>query len=241
MAGKMRYVALAAVGLVAGSMYLYQNLGGIITRTAEKIASDALGVTVAIGSIDVSLSEKKVTVNTLKIGNPPGYRNDYAITADKLLIGLNTASKQLIDFNDIQVKGSIVNLEVNEKGMNIVDLKNLANRKEQKGNVGSEQIRVIVQHMVIDASVINPSTTLFKADIKPIRMPAVKLSNIGKGNGLDAGSAIVEVLTQYLSAVEKEAGQGGMLPNVLGVDDAKKNMGDQLGVKATDGLKKQGC
>ncbi len=220
MAGKKKLILVLAVLLAAGA-YLYVNMGGMITRTAEKIASDALGVKVSIGSIDVSLSDKKVTVSTLKIANPPGYRNAHAMTADKILIGLNTASRELIDFKDIQVKGSVVNLEANEKGINLRDLRNLANSKEQKESPGSKQIRVIIQHMVIDASTINAGISIANRPVRPIRMPAMTFNNMGSGGGVEAGDVIAQILGKYLSTVQSTATSAGLLEGLPGVDDGK--------------------
>ncbi|MFO0389582.1 MAG: hypothetical protein ACK502_07695 [Alphaproteobacteria bacterium] len=212
--------------LVAAGAYVYMNLGSFITRTTEKIASDALGVKVAIGSIDVSLYDKKVTVHSIKVGNPSGYRKPHALTAESIHIGLNTASKEIIDFNDIQVKGSVVNVEINEKGMNLTDLKALANKKEQKESVGSEQIRVIIKHLVIDASTINTSIAMLDKDIQSIQLPALKFSNIGGDKGVDAGKAIEQVVTKYLGSVESAARQNGLFNGVPGLGDAKGVLDD---------------
>lgn len=230
---KKRHIiwGIAAI-LAAGSFYLYSNMGNIITRTAEKIASGALGVSVDIGSIDVSLSDKKVVVNSLTVGNPPGYRTPYAVAAKSIDIGLNTASQKLIDFKDITVKGSVVNLEVNEKGMNLNDLKALASKKEQKESVGSEQVRVIIEKMVIEASTIKPTIALLDGDIAPITMPAISFNNIGKGaSGSNAGDVIVQIMGKYLSAVEKSAHSSGMLNGIPGYSDVRKTLdgaGEQL-------------
>lgn len=219
---------IAALTVTAG-VYAYQNLGGWVTREAEHIASEALGVKVSIGSIHISLGEKKVTVSSIKIANPPGYKKSHAITADGILIGLNTASKEIIDFKDIQVKGSVVNLEVNEKGMNLYDLRALASRKEQRQSAGSEQVRVIVQHMVIDASTINPSISMIDREVSPIKMPAITFSNMGKGGGMEAGDAVVHILTKYIVAAERSARQSGMLGGLPGVGDAEKIFDDAAG------------
>jgi hypothetical protein len=230
---KHKHIALfiACVALLAGGFYLYINFGSMVTRTAEKIASGALGVAVDIGSIDISLQEKRVIVNTLKIGNPPGYKNPHAITSEKILIGLNTASKDLIDFNDIKVQGSVINLEVNERGMNLVDLRDLANQKKQRESAGSEQIRVIIKHMVIEASTINPSISLLNREIAPIKMPALSFSNIGKGGGVSAGSAVTQIITKYVSAAQREAQSSGMLSGLPGgtLDEVKKTIDDAAG------------
>lgn len=222
------------VVLAAGGVYLYMNFGSLLTRTAEKIASNALGVSVDIGSINVSLQDKKVTVNTLEIGNPPGYKTPYAVKADSIAIGLNTASKELIDFKDIQVKGSVVNLEVNEKGsMNLNDLKTLANQKKQTESVGSEAIRVIVKHMVIDASTIKPTISLLDKDIDPITLPALTFNNIGSGSGIPVKDAIVQVMTKYLNEAQGAARRSGALAGVPGFDGVTKVIDD-----AKDSLKK---
>lgn len=231
MASKKKSVGLIVLAaIVAAGVYLYWNLGGMVTRTAENIASGALGVKVNIGSIHISLTDKKVTVNTLEIGNPPGYRKAHAITAKGIDIGLNTASKQLIDFDKIEVKGSVVNLEVNDKGnMNLNDLKRLANRKEQRESAGSEQVRVIVRHMVIGASVINPSISMIERDIEPIRLPAIRFADIGKGGGINADDAIAQVVGKYLSSVEGAARSSGMLNGLPGMGEVEKTLNDAAG------------
>jgi len=231
MATKKKKIGIAILALlVAGGMFLYMNLGGFAARTAEKIASDALGVKVNIGMIGISLKEKKVTVSSLKIANPSGYRGSHIMTADSIAIGLNTASKELIDFKDITVKGSVVNVEVNEKGtMNLNDLKRLAAKKEQRESTSSKQVRVIVEHMVIDASTINTTIALLPREIPPLKLPAIKLSGIGKGGGVEAGDAVAQVMAKYLSAVEREVQQSGLIDQIPGTGEVKKTLEDAAG------------
>lgn len=221
------------LGLLTAGIYLYFNLGSIITRTTERIAGNALGVAVDIGHIDLSLSEKKVIVSGIKISNPKGYKGSHIITTDTISIGLNTATRELIDFKDIQVTGSVVNLEVNENGMNLIDLKNLAGKKKQKESTGSKQIRVIVKNMVIDASVIKPRITFLDRDLGDITVPALRFSNLGQGGGMDAGDAIASVLSKYLGAVEKQARQSGLfngvgVPNMKDVEKTLDNAKDTI-------------
>lgn len=220
-----KLVLLATV--IAAGGFIYLNLGNMITLTAENIASGALGVAVDIGSIDVSLPDKKVTVTSITIANPPGYSNKHAITSEKILIGLNTASKELIDFKDIRVEGSVVNLEVNGKGSNLTDLKKLAEAKPQKESAASEQVRVIIQHMVIGASTLNPSITLLDKKLPSITVPPVNISGIGAGSktGTDADKAIVRVLSQYITVLEREASRADMLEG-MPTGDIEKTLED---------------
>ena len=207
-----KFVSVLFILLIAAGIFVYLNFGNLAKNAAERIATNALGVNVTISSLNVSLKDKNAVLSGLRISNPPGYKKSHAITAERLNIGLNTASKELIDFKDVTVDGVVVNLEVNEKGSNLTDLKKLAQRKKQKESLGSKQVRVIVQKMVINASTLNPSLTLLNREVASISIPAVRISGIGtRQNGVLAREAVSQILVKYIKAAEREAGQAGML------------------------------
>ncbi len=226
--------ALVLGAVIIVGVFIYLNFGDLAKRAAEKIASDALGVGVNISSLDISLKEKRAVLSGLKINNPPGYKNRHIITADSIEIGLNTASKELIDFNDIQVNDVVVNLEVTPGGTNLQDLKKLSQKKEQTESVGSEQVRVIVRNMIINSSTVNPSVTLLGKDVAPIKIPSVRISGIGtRTNGALAKDAVSQILAQYLQAAEIHSRRAGLLD----VDGAVKDLGDAVD-NATKDIKK---
>ena len=214
---KITLIIISSLILMAG-IFLYLNFGNIAKNKAEQIASNALGVKVELSSLSFSLKEKKATIKGIKIANPPGFRNQHIITADRMNIGLKTASRELIDFNDIQVGGTVINLEVTEKGTNLQALKKLASQKKQKESAGSEQVRVIVRKMVINESTINPSVTLLKKDIGSFKLPTVRVSGIGQNsNGAIAQDAVTQIAMVYLKAAEAEVRQQGLSAGVQGL------------------------
>ena len=71
--------------IIAAGIFLYFNFGGIAKTLAQKIASDALGVSVRMTSLDISLEERTAVVNNLRISNPPGYDGAHAMTAEKII------------------------------------------------------------------------------------------------------------------------------------------------------------
>lgn len=215
-------ISIIFILLIAAGIFLYLNFGSLAKQAAEKIASNALGVNVSISSLDVSLKEKRAVLNGLRINNPPGYKKSHIITADRINIGLKAASKQLIDFDDVTVDGVVVNMEVNEKGVNLQDLKKLAAQKKQKESFGSEQVRVIVRKMVINTSTLNPSITLLDRDVASIKIPTVYVSGIGsRENGVLARDAVSQILVKYIAAAEREAGQAGMFSANGAVEELK--------------------
>ena len=226
--------ALVLGVIVIGGIFVYLNFADLAKRAAEKIASNALGVDVAISSLDISLKDKKAVLSGLRIDNPPGYKKPYIITADRINIGLKTASKELIDFDDISVDGVVVNFEATPNGTNLTDLKKLTQAKEQRESVGSEQVRVIVRKMVVNTSTLNPSVTLLNKDIGSISIPPVHISGIGtKTNGALAKDAVSQILVQYLGAAERASSQAGL----LNADSIKSNFGEAVD-DATKDIKK---
>jgi hypothetical protein len=225
---KRKSIIISAIGIsmLALATYLFLNLNAIVIRTTEDIASDALGVQVHIGDIDISLSDKTVNVKNIRVDNPKKYKGRYILETENIEIGLNSVSGELIDFKDIKVGGSVVHLEANENGLNLVDLKRLANQKQKKETTGSDEINVIVKKMVIGASTVESRITFLDKDIANFKVPAVYFSNMGRGNGIAAGDAISQVIIKYVTAVEAHARKNGALSGVSlpGVDDVKKTL-----------------
>jgi len=215
--------------VVIAGVFLYINFGNLAKNAAERIVTNALGVNVHISSLSFSLKDKNATIKSVRISNPPGFKNAHIITANNIVIGLNTASKELIDFKDVQVNGTVINLEVTEKGTNLNALKKLTAQKKQKKAVGSKQIRVIVRQMVINESTINPSITLLNRDIGAIKLPVVRVSGIGQNsNGALAQDAVRQIITKYLKAAERQAGREGVLGNVNAIKKDIENAVDDV-------------
>ena len=233
---KLLLRGIAAI-LVAGGIYMYQNLGGAVTRATERIASEALGVPVDIGSIRLALAKKKVTVRGIKVSNPAGFRQPYVVTAESVDITLGSFSQEEINFKDITVKGSAVNLELNENGLNVLALKDLMGRKEQKQKAANETVKVVIDRMLISATKIHPSVTLFSDKVGVIDMPPLTLNGIGRGRSVTAGDAIVQIMDQYLALVARQARGSGILKNAPSAQDIQ-NGADSV-VKSVGGLLKR--
>lgn len=220
-----------AMLLIITGVFLYLNFGDLAKNAAERIATNALGVNVSISSLDFSLKEKKATINGIRIANPPGFKKSHIITANNIDIGLTTASRELIDFNRIQVNGTVINLEVTPDGTNLQTLKKLASQKKQRESVGSEQVRVIVRNMVINESTINPSVTMLNRDIGSFKLPAVRVSGIGQNsNGALAQDALSQIMLVYIKAAEHQALQQGALGQTINnvTDDVKGAVDDTV-------------
>lgn len=207
--------SLLGLLIIAAGVFLYLNFGNLAKSTAQKIASDALGVKVTIAALDISFKEKRVTVSGINVANPRGFKNRHLMAIQNVSIGFNAASRTLIDFKDIRVTGTGLNFEVTEKGTNIKALQALMAKKKKAPSSNSEPIKVIIRSLVIDPSVINPSVAVLNQDIKSsITLPAVRLSGIGqRDNGILAKEAVRQIMDKYLKQAQAAVRKKGLTGN----------------------------
>ncbi len=210
--------------LVGGGIYLYVNLNSLAQQLAESVASDAMGVPVRIGAMDISLEEKRIIVRNIAISNPAGYVNAHAVSIDKIEIAADTLSKAMLNFSLVGVDGTKVYLEVSQKGTNLGDLKKNIDRLQKGGTEKAQPaspIKVIVQKFSMTGARMKPSVTLIKRDLAEIGIPDITLTGIGeKQNGIVAQEAIGQIMSAVLKQFNETAGREGMLKG-LSVDALK--------------------
>lgn len=217
---KKKILLLLLAIVVIGGGYLYFNFNSIVLRTTEKVATNALGVKVTIDDFNLALTDKRVTVSGIRIANPEGYKGPYIMEIGSVDVGLNTANKSLIDFKNIDVNDSVVNVEINQKGMNVLDLKKkLASGSSEKAvepseATAKEAIKVIVERAAINATTINTNVTFLERDIASITMPSVTFRDIGKNDDTSAGDAMKQIFSKYMAAVQNQVSKNGGLSGV---------------------------
>ena len=227
---------LAFAAMFGGGVYLFTQLNSIVKPLTEKIATQALGVPVSIGGMNISLQEKRVIVNNIRIANPKGFSKPHVLTISGVDVGLRDLIKDRIDFNNIAVTGAQVYLEVKEGGTNLQALKNNMPKPTAKDtSEPAEPIKVIVRKFTLKDGQLNPSVTLIgEQDLAPVKLSSLVLSDIGvKENGILAREAITQIITPLIKSVSKDAGSAGFFEGLSA--DALKDMGmEQIeGLKGT--------
>ncbi len=227
-----RIFGLALAFVLVGGVVLYFSLGSIAKTIAEKVGSDALGVGVHIGSIDIKALDKTVTVKNIKIENPEGFSKPYAMKVALIHIDAETLSGSLLKFNDVTVSGTELFLEVTQKGTNLGALKKNAKKSGRRTSASdtsmddssSEPPKVAIKKFEISKAIVHPTITLVKGDMKDITLPNIVLRNIGMldGGGTDA-SKLVGKIWGVLSTKAIQAATGaGVLKNMSPSDALDK-------------------
>lgn len=218
--------SVASIGfalIFGGGVYLYMNFNTIAHQLAEKYASQALGVEVSIGLMDVSLQERHITVNNIKIDNPPGYKNAHVATIGKLDITAGRLSRELIEFKNVSVEDADIYLEVKPGSTNMSDIRNNLNRNAgENPSAGEQAVKVILDHMIMNGT-IHPSVTIADLNIEAMALPTLELNNIGGANGVSPGEAMAQIWVPLSRQVLRAANQQGYLQGMN--EEALKEMG----------------
>ncbi|MEZ5813992.1 MAG: hypothetical protein R3E13_04620 [Alphaproteobacteria bacterium] len=234
---------LAFALMFGGGVYVLTHMNQLAKPMAERIASDALGVRVSIGAMVISLPEKRVDVHNIKIGNPPGFSKPHALTIESARVGLKSVAEKLIDFEDVQVSGTDVFLEVKPGGTNLHALRNGIKGSEAR-EAADEVMKVILRNFTLGNTVIHPSVTLVSdQDMKPIEIAPITLKNVGvKENGVLAREAVAQIMAPLLKTFSRAAGDAGYYQGLSG--DVLKDMGmgqfDQIKSQVQDEVDKIG-
>ncbi|MGB0719161.1 MAG: hypothetical protein ACPGRX_01725 [Bdellovibrionales bacterium] len=239
--------ALAFAMMFGGGVYILSHLNTLAKPIAERIASDALGVAVSIGSMDISLQNKTVIVRDVHVANPPGYTKPDAMSVGAIDIALTNAGKDLIEFKDISVKDTHAYLEVTPDGINLQDLQSrIATAKRDPDT--PESIKVIIEKIVTTEAVLHPSVTLIaQQDLEPITIPSLQLTGLGrKENGVLAQDAVAQIVGSLVQSFVESANDAGFYEGLssdqlreMGIGQLRALGGKLNGEinKVTDGLK----
>ena len=233
---------LLAVTVLGGGIYVYMNLGNISKMIAENVASEALGVKVSIGEIDVSVKDKIVTVSDIRLRNPRGYKKPNIMTVSNVTIKAGSLSPELLKFNDIRVSGTDVFVEVKNQTTNLHTLRdqvavNSAKRDAEKTEAqrGKEPIKVIIQKFALQNTALHPSVTLLgDQDLADVKIDPIYLSGIGvRENGVLAQDAVAQITRQLMKAFNTHALESGFLSG-MSVDGLR-----DMGLKQVGAIKEK--
>ncbi len=239
--------SVAVALLFGGGVYVYLNLSNIAKQVTERVATDALGVDVSMGMMDVQLENRRAIVRNLKIANPPGFKKSHALTVAEISVTLGDLSKDLVKIKDISVDGTQVNLEVKNGGTNLNTLSDNVKKKMPASEQAAEPgPKVIIDRFALTKAQLNPTVTLINdQDLSSVVVPDIILTGIGKReNGVLAREAVAQVMTQVLARVQKAAGNAGfyqgLSPEALKdigagqVEGFKEKLKDKIGSGAGD-------
>ena len=210
-------IGVVVVLLALGGGYLYMNMGNIAKDVAEDVGTKTLGVKVSLASVDIDLKTRTVVARGLEIDNPDGYSTDHAMTVDTIQIALDSFSKELLTFTNINTTGTHIYVDAKESGMNLSDIRNGINARASAGKDVPEESRlsVIIRNLRMDDAVVHPAGLLANEKLAEFTMPSVSMKDIGANTkGVLVSEAMAQVTDQIVSTATRAAVKQGFLNGV---------------------------
>ena len=245
-------VAVIVVVVAGAFVFLVSNLDSIVKTAIEEVGSDVTKVKVSLGKADISIRSGTAALTGLTVGNPQGFKTDYAFQLGAVSVALDTASvgKQPIVIKEVRITAPKVTYEMNAQGGSNVDAikKNVdastGGGKAKGGASGgggkkpSDDAKLIIEHVYITGGEVGVSADFLGGRKMGAQLPAIHLTDIGKKGG---GASPAEVAEQIMAALTQNSAKavaGLNLQNLIkdptkALEGAKGVIGDPS--KALDG------
>ncbi|MBO6520105.1 MAG: hypothetical protein JJ900_04350 [Rhodospirillales bacterium] len=223
-------VGVVVVLLVAGGIYLYSNLGGIIKSAIETYGSEATKAEVTLNSVDLDAGSGKAALNALSVGNPSGFKTKRAFELGSVAVQLDTSTlnSDPIVINSVMIDGPKITYELANGGSNVDAIKrNVDEYAKQFGGGGSsasssegEGPKIIIEKLTITGGEVKVSASFLDGKEMGSSLPTLTLTDIGKDDG---GASPAEVIKQVIDKMT--AGVGNAVSG-LNLDDLAKGVGE---------------
>lgn len=245
--------ALIIVLIAGAAWYMLSGAGDFIRAQIEQQGSKYLGTTVSVSSVELTLSEGRMSINSLQIKNPEGYSNEDAVSVDAISLDLGDILQQPYVVQTINVNAPAFLYEVDASGQgNLLVLKNnlMANLPKADTDASKEGANplVIVENVTVSNVRLKfdfekLATGDLKIDTKTyeVTLPTFNAGPIGQPNGMPAdkvGVAVVNAMLDKVIAAAKTEAKKRLLQAAKNKVDAELDkQKDKLLEKASEKLK----
>ena len=198
-------IVLLVLLIIGGAVWYFTafKLDGVIKQQIEQVGSNTLGTAVSVGSLKTDLKNGSVTISSITVANPPGYKNANAFS----LNGIEAA----VDFQTLEIKRVIIDqpeIVIEEKNGDSNFSELLANMESQAAEPepvteGEEPPVIVIRHFRM-----NESRAAFESEslehYSDLKIGDVELKNV-QGTPTEVANVITEeVLEKVVSAAALE-------------------------------------
>lgn len=196
-------VSLLAVNFFAGS---------IITGGVRSVAPQILKVPVELDGASARLLRGKVGIRGLAIGNPQGFKTDFAfkLATFDLAMSVPSVFTDRIRIDEVLIDGPEISYELSLHGSNLGALMKAlepdgaaAGGQPAAGEKPRTQKRVEIGLVRVTNAKIKLSGTALQGNALTLPLPTVELKDIGKDKD---GSTVADALSRVLTAVVSSVG-----------------------------------
>ena len=241
---KKRYIIipLVIVLLAGGGFLLYKSLGSLdqlIQSAVENVGSDMLQAEVKLAGVNLDIQKGEAGLNGLYVGNPAGYKTDYAMKLEQLKLTLDIQS---LTSDTILIKEVLVQAPdlIYEKQNGVSNFDALLNNvKTYTGSEGGDEKepgndnspKLIIEDLYIKDASAAVSYQLMQGKTLRVSPPNIHLQDIGKKKGgVKPAEVVSEVIGKLTGGISTALGSitDGAGKVLEKGKEGIKNVGDKL-------------
>ena len=233
----MRKILIILVLLIAAGVSAYFMLNNPVGRLV-KLAINEFGpkmtqADVHVSTVKIATTDGTGTLSGLFLGNPEGFKTDFALKAATVHIDIDTGTiaKKVVVIHKILIDAPSITYEKGKNGSNFDAIqRNVSQylgsgkdkeKKETSGSGGGKKL--IIDSFIIRNAKVNYSGTV------DLSLPDIELRNIGKKTGgatpgQVTKAIIAELNSKMMVALAKTAAIGAVGGPVIGAGMAIKGM-----------------
>ncbi len=194
---------------------VFANLDSIVAGVVEDVGSDVLKTEVSVSGMEINLKEGKVGIAGLTIANPDGYSsaNLFEMEGIEVELDLKSLSEDVLVIKSIRIHNPLIVFEGDETGGSNMQtlLDNMESGLSDGENTGSEEIKIIIDRFEFSGGLVKASSPAKPGEVQDIKLPAIKMSGIGrKEGGVTPDVAVEKVTKKLLEAVIGAAAKAGV-------------------------------
>jgi hypothetical protein len=204
--GVLLLVVVILIAAIVGATFF---LGGIVKTGVETVGPQVVGVPVTLESAKVSLLAGQAQLKALQVGNPEGFKTEYALRVGEVRVDLQPGSvfSDRILINEIMIDGPEIQYEVSLAGTNIGKLQEGLTRPETAPKTDEPEPQpqddkpaktVQISRFVIRNAKLRLAASLTGDSSAVLPLPTIELHDIGKEK---EGATWTEVTHQVLNAL----------------------------------------
>lgn len=199
---KLLAIAAVLVIVAVAAYFMLQNpLGRLVKLAVEEFGPEMTQATVKVSRVEISATDGHGALSGLFLGNPKGFKSDYALKAGTVEIDLEPASlakdvivirKILIDAPQIgyEKAGDITNFDAIQR--NVEKYLGAKGDKSEKTKQGGSK------KMIIDSFVIRNAKVNYNGMLE-LSLPDIELRNVGKKTGGATSAQVVKAVVAELN------------------------------------------
>lgn len=245
----IRIVLAVVVLFVVVIVGLGLFLDNIVKKGVETVGPQLTKVSIKLDSVSLSVLRGSGSIKGLEVGNPEGYKAPTAIKLGRAKVAVSPGSllSEKIIIKSILIESAEISIAGTPSKNNLTKiLENVqaATGGDQAATAttadGKPAKKLQVDEFVLTGLKVNYSPPGFSGQVFPLKVPDIKLTNLGAGpNGITAGDLIKRVMSELTGQIGTIAAQSisklGKQALDTTTDTAGKAVGD-TGSKAAKSI-----